>query len=208
MFGAILIGGQSTRMGEWTDKATLLLADGRTMVEHVAAALRALCDDIVFVGAYSPRLAGGGVGESQPARSSGGHPGQARGYLHVADLRPQAGPLGAIEALLASNLADEYLVCPCDVPRITPEVLRLLLAHREAPATVLCIRGREQFEPLPARIASSALPVVRRLLDAGQRSVWRLMEELPAAIVEIDECHAAALRNVNTHDDLKNLNTP
>jgi molybdopterin-guanine dinucleotide biosynthesis protein A len=184
--GAILIGGRSRRMG--ADKATLVLRDGRTMVEHVAEALAELCDEVLLVGSARGNL--------------GGKPGHAGGYVTIADTRTDAGPLGGIEALLMSNHADEYLVCPCDVPAATAHVLRGLLERRDAPATVLRIHGRDHFEPLPARIHADALASVTRLLDSGERSVWRLMEELPAAIVEVGDDAVAALRNINTPDDL------
>jgi molybdopterin-guanine dinucleotide biosynthesis protein A len=179
MSGAILVGGRSTRMG--ADKASLILRDGRTMLEHVATALRTICDRIVLVGEVA---------------------GQVVEYATIADSRPGAGPLGGIEALLGSGVADEYLVCPCDVPDITPHVLRELLKHRDAPATVLRMVGRPRFESLPARISIAALPRVTRLLDSNERSIWQLMEQMSAAIVEVDEHHAAALRNVNTPEDL------
>jgi len=184
VMGAILAGGQSLRMGH--DKAVLPMRDGRSMIEHVADALRAACsnDQIVVVG-------GAAI--------------QARGWLHIDDQRPSAGPLGGIEAILASGLAREYLVCPCDIPAITSDVLRFALQKREAMATVLRVMGREHFEPLPARMAALALPVVRRLLDSGARSVWRLMEGLPAAIVEIDAGRGDALRNINTPEEFDAL---
>lgn len=190
LLGAVLAGGLSSRMG--SDKATLRPDGGQTMLDRAADALRAVCGDVVIVG-----------GQATTLSACDANPGQARGYVVVADLRPSVGPLGGIEALLASNLAREYLVCPCDVPLITPHVLRLLLTHRDAPATVLRIAGRDNIEPLPARIASNALAVVQQLLNSGERSVWKLMEVLPAAIVDIDAHHAATLRNVNTPEDLR-----
>jgi molybdopterin-guanine dinucleotide biosynthesis protein A len=179
--GAILVGGRSERMGR--DKATLLLPDGRVMFEAVAASLRTICDDLVLVGSDNRFK-------------------HAEGYSHLPDLRPGSGPLAGIEALLKSNRAHEYLVCPCDVPLITPTVLMRLLDGRHAKASVLHIAGRESFEPLPARIAADALPVVQSLLDAGSRSVWRLMESLPAHIVHLEAACAATLHNCNKPDDL------
>ena len=194
------------------DKAALRLPDGHTMHEHVADALRMACahESIVIVGAtQSPGLARGSATPVANAPSDDrANPGQARGYVHVADIRPRAGPLGGIEALLASNLAREYLICPCDVPFITPDVLRLLLAQRDKPAAVFQRPGRDDFDPLPARLHCSALPIVRRLLDNEQRSVWKLMEELPAAIIDIDAHQAAALRNINTPEDLAGFGSP
>ncbi len=184
IIGAVLVGGQSTRMGR--NKATLTLPSGCAMVDVVAAALFDVCSEVVFVGGPDTRI-------TRPEA------------LHVADLRHQAGPLGGIEALLASGLAHDYLVCPCDLPRITPDVLRMLLVHRERIATVFRIAGNADVEPLPARIAATALPVARRLLDEGTRSVWKLMRTLPASVVELDAHLAGVLTNVNTPDDLNML---
>jgi molybdopterin-guanine dinucleotide biosynthesis protein A len=194
LLGAILAGGLSSRMGG-RDKASIVLEDGQTMLEHVAAALRLACetDDVAVI-----------VGTKANAAA----PGHALDHVMVPDVREQAGPLGGIEALLASGLAREYLVCPCDMPWITAEVLRVLLQRREATATVLRISGTNRFDPLPARIAASALPLVREQLDAGVRPVWQLMERMPAAVIDIDARHAPSLRNINTPDDLaaKDLN--
>lgn len=181
--GGILIGGQSKRMGR--DKAMLTLPDGRSMMDAVAHAMRAVCEEIVAVGSVDFR--------------------QAKHYVQVPDFRPHAGPLGGIEALLSSEIAHAYIVCPCDLPRINAALLRSLLEHRHTPATVFKIAGSAHFEPLPARIAASALPTVRKMLNDDERSVWRLMERLPAAIIEIDQQSAAALRNVNTPGDFNTL---
>ncbi len=191
LMGAILAGGLSSRMGR--DKTTLTLnrAEGSIrMLDAVGNTLRRVCEQVAVV---------------RPAMASTEREPDSQNYRTVVDLRPHAGPVGGIEALLASNLAREYIVCPCDVPCITSEVLLLLLQHRAAPATVLRIVGQSDFEPLPARIAAAALPTVRHLLDSGRRSVWHLMQELPASIVDIDARHAAALRNVNTPDDLNTI---
>lgn len=194
LMGAILAGGMSTRMGR--DKATLPLnriEGGTRMIDVVANALLRVCDSVAVVhSALTPT--------ADLPRQPGG-----RDLPNVFDLRPHAGPLGGIEALLASNLSREYIVCPCDVPCITSDILRMLLRHRDAPATVLRILGEVEPESLPARIAADALPAVRRLLDGGQRSVWRLMQQLPAAIVEIDAHYAASLRNINTPEDFNTI---
>lgn len=186
VMGAILAGGRSSRMGR--DKATLLLRDGRMMIEHVAATLAGACgNDLILV-------AGGTAIDSTIAK--------VVNMRLIPDLRPQAGPLAGIEAVLASNSTRQYLICPCDVPEITADVLRMLLRNQDAMATVLRIKGRAEFEPLPARITAAALPIVQRLLNENVRSVWRLMETLPAEIIDIDPAHAAAFRNINMPDDL------
>jgi molybdopterin-guanine dinucleotide biosynthesis protein A len=173
--GAILIGGHSSRMG--LSKHLLRLPDGRTMLEHVRQAIAPLCPKVVAI-------------DSQG--------GAAAGETIVRDIRPSAGPLGGIEALLASGIDAQYLICPCDVPLITTDLLRLLLAEAQALASVFRVEGRKDLEPLPARIRAEALPVVRRLLNAQQRAAWKLMRELAPHVVMISEAQAVALHNVNT----------
>lgn len=186
--GAILAGGLSTRMGQ--DKVLLRLRDGRTMLEHVAQAMEGVCSQVVLIGARDP--------------------GQVRGFVVIDDLRPHCGPLGGIEALLASGIdpRGQYLVCPCDVPSLTTSILRLLTISNERATTVFHVQGRSigEIEPLPARISAEALPAVRRLLDAGRRSVWMLMEELQSEVVSLTPDQARQLHNVNTSDDLRMVN--
>lgn len=179
--GAVLLGGRSSRMG--TPKHEMRLEDGRTMFDAVMAALSAICGRVVMVGATSPR--------------------DSRGSMELPDLRPGLGPLGGIEALLASGIDSQYLVCPCDVPLITPDLLRRLVQPGAALATVFQIEGRDVLDPLPARISAEALPIVRRLLDAGERSVWRVMQELRPEVVAITENQAMQLHNVNTPEEFE-----
>lgn len=186
--GAILAGGLSTRMGR--DKATLIMADGRTMIEHVIDALKPLCAQIVIVGPAMPNA--------------------PRELRVINDLRPHCGPLGGIEAVLASGVGREYLVCPCDAPLINTETLRLLLpppsnACGFASATVFRLPGRERFECLPLRINADALAVVREHLDRNEFALWRMIQALDPQIIEIDETQAALLRNVNTPEEFRTI---
>jgi molybdopterin-guanine dinucleotide biosynthesis protein A len=176
--GAILAGGRSTRMGE--PKHSMRLPDGRTMIEHVAEGLRSVCRGMVIVGGpESPR--------------------HAWTHVSVRDLRPDCGPLGGIEALLASGIDEQYMVVPCDVPLMSGDVLELLIsANPQAVAVVFRREGEDEFDPLPARIAASALPVGRELLDRGRRGVHELMRVLDAHEVVLPRSLQAALTNVNT----------
>jgi molybdopterin-guanine dinucleotide biosynthesis protein A/MOSC domain-containing protein YiiM len=104
--GVILAGGLSTRMGQ--AKHALRVGPLETMLEHVRNALQPLCRSIEVVG-----RAGDPTVQST-----------------IVDRRESCGPLAGIEAALASarNPDGEYLVCPCDLPRITSVVLAQLLA--------------------------------------------------------------------------------
>lgn len=96
--GAVLAGGRSSRFG--SDKALAML-DGRTLLDHAAAALGPHCDAVVVVG---------------------------RG--EIADWpRPDMGPLGGIAGALihAANAGfDQVLTAPVDCVRL-PDDLRARL---------------------------------------------------------------------------------
>lgn len=214
--GAVLSGGLSSRMG--SPKQFLRLPDGRMMIDHVIDALAGVCQRILIVGSGTDSTsnqsnADAGTSAASPSpqpsplREREVHSGQVQRYASIPDLRPHAGPLGGIEALLASGIdappggAGQYLICPCDVPLITPAVLSLLAQPSDSPATVFRIEGRDEIEPLPARIGAEALPAVRRMLKTQHRSVWRLMKELQPCIITITARQALQLHNVNTIGD-------
>lgn len=180
--GAILVGGKSARMGQ--PKHAMRLADGRMMIEHVAEALQPVCREIVLLGEVGDDVL----------------PGAKR----IADLHPGRGPLSGIEALLAGGLGDSYLVCPCDVPRMTAELLGKLVVGPPALARVFHVTGRGDPEMLPMWIAAAAAGHVHSTLQSKEPSVWALLKSLgnDVAIVEIDESCGEQLRNVNTPREL------
>ena len=181
MTGAILAGGRSSRMGR--PKQELRLADGRTMVETIAAALKPICRHVVIVGDCD------GL-DNLP---------------RICDARPDHGPLGGIEALLASGIDQNYLICPCDVPLMTADFLSLLARPSAAAATVVRLRSRVEPESLPARVHVAALPLVHALLNGGQRALWALMQALPAEVRVVSDEWAECLRNINTAEDWAHL---
>ncbi len=87
---------------------------------------------------------------------------------------------------------------PCDVPRISVELLRRLIDAPDAPLAALHVEGREHPESLALRISASWLPEVRQLLDDGRRAVHHLFANSGMQCVSISEVDAVALANVNT----------
>lgn len=182
--GAILAGGASRRMGG-TDKATMVLGDGRTMIATVAAALDAVCAEVVILGP----------------------PGVLPGRDVIADAVAEAGPLGGIAALLGSGRAERYLVCPCDVPRITPDLLRRLIDVEAPDGAIVAFRrpGRGGPDGLPAVIPASAAEIARRRAAGDDRSVRGLQAEVGVVEVTLTEAQTRELVNVNTPADAAGL---
>ena len=181
--GAILAGGKSSRFG--SPKHALELPSGLTMIETVAVTMRVVSERIVVVSSFEALA----------------------DVIHIPDIRSEQGPLAGIEALLASGIDTQYLVCPCDLPFVNGELLRALTKPSSAVATILSLEGDdgdkvdESLSPLPMRISVDALNKVRELLDGECRALYRLLELLDVEEVAGPREWSKQLFNVNTQED-------
>lgn len=185
--GAILAGGASRRFGRPKALAEL---GGRSLAERVRDALRAVLPDVVLVGTLP------GLAEhlALPART---------------DREAGRGPLGGIETALA--WAEEEgrpgaLCLACDLPFIAPALLEHLLrrAAGGAEAVVPESGGRRGVEPLCGFYSTAALPAIRAALEAGEQSVFRVLEALRTERVPLAEVQRFGAPDVL----FLNLNTP
>ncbi len=179
--GAVLAGGQSRRMGR--AKHALPLPDGRLMIQAVADVMAQVCQQVVVVGSTEA----------------------LEKLQHIDDLRPGHGPLGGIEALLASGLDTQYLVCPCDVPLVTSTLLNALVVPSSTQATVLRIDGEDTVRPLPARLSAEALGTARTLLDQKRKAVHQLMQCVEIEVLGAPPEWGEHLVNINTPQEYQVL---
>ena len=168
-------------------KEHLVLPDGRLMAQAVGETLQAVCREVVIVGPpESPTWA-------------------AHTWRCVADRTPGLGPIGGIEALLASGLNSGYLLCPSDIPLLSAELLERLLDAGDGDAAVFHVAGQTRPSPLPLRISASCLGAVETLIEAGGRAVHELLDTLDVQCVEVRAQDARELVNVNTLDEYEAL---
>ena len=181
--GAILCGGRSARMG--APKAGMLLPDGRSMLERTRDMLESFCGRVLMLG------------------DSHG----VAGHQCIDDLRPDAGPLGAIESVLASGIGNQYLVVPCDLPLLPAALLTRLLAGDEDGLTCFESPDADHIGVLPCRIGTECLDEVRDLLDSGERAVHRLVERLgpDATRIRLARREVELLTNVNTPEEFERV---
>ncbi len=174
--GFVMAGGRSSRMGE--DK-TRLKVRSHFLVEIVAREVARAAGGVTLIG--KPESFADLPFECLP------------------DLRPGLGPLGGLEAALASQRAELNLIAGCDMPDIQfADLTRLLNVAEESKA--LCVMTRDacgRRHPLCAVYRNDALPVVSAALDAGRLRLLELVEELKAVEVRID----TVLSNVNTPEE-------
>src|SRR5258706_11480273 len=124
--GFVLVGGNSSRMGR--DKAALPLG-GRTMAEHVAAAVAEAAGSATLIG---------------PPERYG-----SLGYPVIPDSRPGLGPLGGIHTALAASHALWNLIAACDLPAISGAFLKELIAAAEASGADCLIPAGPSGRPEP-----------------------------------------------------------
>lgn len=115
----------------------------------------------------------------------------------VAEAEPWEGPLLALHRLMQRHPAQRLLLCPVDMPWLTPEVLRRLLQAAAAePQHIHLAHDGERRQPLLGVYPSQA---TRRddLSAAVQRGERRLQGWLTTQECREVRLEPAALRNVN-----------
>jgi len=183
--GVIQAGGRSTRMGG-EPKALLELA-GKRIVERVVDALSAVLDDLLVV-------------TNTPERYE---------FLRlpmVADRYPDGGSLGGIFTGLEAAGGDAAFTVACDMPFLSPDVVRLVLARAgDADVVIPCVNG--QYETMHALYAKACLAPMEARLRAGQLRIVGFFPdvrvlEIDAAAVARHRAPEVAFMNVNTPDEL------
>ena len=183
--GVVQAGGKSIRMGG-APKALVALG-GRSIIERVVDAVRAVTGDVLIV-TNTPAL-----------------------YAHlglpmVPDVFPDHGSLGGIYSGLAAVPGDAAFTVACDMPFLSVEVVRLV-ASRAAEADVVIPQIAGQWETLHACYAKSCLGPIERRLRSGRLKIIGFFDEV--RVLAITEAQIARLcdpavvfMNVNTPDEL------
>ncbi|UZW54174.1 molybdenum cofactor guanylyltransferase [Sphingobium sp. JS3065] len=156
LLGAVLAGGRSSRFG--SDKALAML-DGRSLLDHAAAALGRHVEAVVVCGRQVPGMTG------------------------LAD-RPEAdmGPLGGLNAALhhaAAQGFDAVLTTGCDVP-VYPDGLAEALIGKGA----AILKGQQLAGFWPASLGTE---LDAHLAEENNRSIYGWLERVRARIVDRPE---------------------
>jgi molybdopterin-guanine dinucleotide biosynthesis protein A len=182
VIGALLLGGESSRMGR--DKAHLEW-QGETWSTRAARCLDALFSEILLVG--------GNPASDAPGRRVPDPPGT-----------PCA--LRGLVGALAAATSERVVVVATDLPLLSPELLLALTAWPERDVVVPCDEGGDH--PLCAIYHTArCLPVARDHLAAGRLSLRELLASLESERVTLRQLGladlgAAPLINVNTPEEL------
>ncbi|PKO15539.1 hypothetical protein CVU37_12900 [candidate division BRC1 bacterium HGW-BRC1-1] len=183
----ILAGGRSSRMG--VAKWAVCLKDGRTMLDHVADALRPL---------------GCPMAVASPPDGLGNAAVLPPDLTLIRDAESFEGPLAALEHLMRQTRADVLLLAGCDQPLLrTDDLRRLLAAATEArrPAFFMSEQG-ERLDPLPGAYHRDQWASMGAALATGVRSPRQWLAEVDCEWVVIDEAGTRAAASFNTREQL------
>jgi molybdopterin-guanine dinucleotide biosynthesis protein A len=178
------------------DKALIALPpDGKIVLQRVLESAAAVADELFVVAPPRPGY-------------------RACGVRLVPERIPGIGPLGGIEAALATARHDRCLVLACDLPLLSAGLLRRLAetpCDRDAlvpisrgSAGLPAGDGASQSQPLVAIYARRCLPRITALIDAGERRPSTLLAHLEVCFLAPDALE-------DSDPDLRsflNLNTP
>jgi molybdopterin-guanine dinucleotide biosynthesis protein A len=177
--GCILAGGKSSRMG--SDKCFLVF-DGLSLIERAVNLLRAVFHTVVVSSGKQRELAFLGV----PI---------------LPDIKKECGPLGGIHAAFVHTGAARLFVLACDMPFVSVELVRHIVAHAGTSATIPTMNGRVQ--PLCGLYERDCLPAIERALEEKRFTVRNIVDELNPTFVAL-----TSELSFFSPDLLDNLNAP
>jgi molybdopterin-guanine dinucleotide biosynthesis protein A len=187
--GVILAGGVSRRLER--NKA-LERIGGKALIERVVGSLVPLTTEVLVV-----------VGRPEQAAALHLPP----SVRVVSDRYPGRGSLGGILSGVDASAEPWSLVVACDMPFLSPELLRHLIGESTNVDAVVPRLGG-QPEPLHALYSKACLAPMERMLRAGQLKIAPLFEAVRVRYVDeetidrIDPRHLSFF-NVNTQADLE-----
>lgn len=159
---AILVGGQSRRMG--ANKALLRLEpDGPTVVESIVRKLGEVADEVFLVGA-------------EPADFA------FLGLPMIPDAIPGTGALGGIHAALRASRNPQVLIVGCDLPFLSVNLLRYMASLPCDYDVLVPMVG--ELQPLHAIYTRTCLPVVEQCLRSGQYQVKGWLAQADVRTIE------------------------
>jgi molybdopterin-guanine dinucleotide biosynthesis protein A len=191
----VLAGGQSRRLGQDKRRLRLWGETGPTLLEHTVGVVAQLCPDVVVV-LNDPQ-----AWPNLPAR-------------FVADVYSDGGALGGVYSGLLAAQRGYALAVACDMPFLSVELLRAMLARPRdydvlvprslRPGTT---RNALDLESLHAIYGQACLEPMRTALESGRRQIAAFFPQVRVAYVEPEETRrfdpaGRSFMNVNTPEQM------
>lgn len=181
--GVVLAGGKSERMGE--DKG-LMPFRGKPLVAYPLQLMEQFCSEIL-------------ISAHNQAYTSFGYP-------VVADQVSGLGPMGGLYSCMLSSANDLHLFLSCDMPLISPAIIRLMLPYAtQYEAVVPSVAG--EIIPVCGFYHKDILPYLSNEIGLSHLKMKRFLSQLNTQVVDVQQPELISLfRNINTPADFDALN--
>lgn len=126
----------------------------------------------------------------------------------ITDIYKRKGPLGGLYAGLFYASFDYAFLCACDMPYLNVEFIRYMMG-RVAGYDIVIPETSEGYFPLHAIYSRRCLPVIKNLLERGDRlkmtGCFKGMRVLfvPESVIATYDPEGVMLLNINTEQDLQ-----
>lgn len=185
VWGCVLIGGRSTRMGR---PKHLIPMQGQTWLELIVRQFQGLVEQVVLVGR----------GEAPPSLAA---------LPVLTDVPGLQGPLAGVLAAFRGHPQASWLVAACDMPYLEREALLWLLSCRgpEVRAVIPDLLGDGQVEPLLAYYDRRCRDLLEGLAAGGSARLSRLAGQAGVVTPQPPAQLHGSWRNLNCPADLRGL---
>ena len=183
IFGVILAGGKSKRMG--FPKENLCLPDGRTMIQHVRDNLIESCEDIIISGGNTDL-----------------------GHVLIKYQKKNIGPLSGILSVLESGKSKSYLVVPCDLPFFNKDAaLPLIKSLKKNPEFNMHFYEEEtgQLQFLPCVITNNIISDIKKTIVQKKYALRQLAKSTKTKKIRAEKKILPRIRSVNTQIEFTEL---
>lgn len=174
--GIVIAGGKSSRMGQ--NKA-LIKYRGIRLIDNAIEILKNFTDSIIVSSNE------GLTGVKYPIK---------------ADEFNNLGPIGGLYSCLLASETDCNIIIPCDVPNISVNLYKELLADCEKFDAVIPVLPDGKYEPLVACYNKSIIPLVEGAIRAIDYKMVNLINKANVKFVRVED--VMQFKNINTPNDL------
>jgi len=205
IFGLILAGGYSRRMGQ--DKAYLKF-HGKPQIEHLYDLLQKYCVKVFISIRPGQKLSFPNTSVGNPENDISGPPTNAFGGDNaIEDIHPfiNIGPLGGILSAMKEHPNADWLVLACDLPFVTDETIQTLLKYRDPQKTANAFISSQDAlpEPLCAIWEGHAYKSILKLFNDGILCPRKVLIKSDAHLLVPHDPHW--LDNINTPEEYKQI---
>lgn len=126
----------------------------------------------------------------------------------ICDLSSRMGPIGGIYSSLLATNSEYLLIASCDIPLISHELVRYLIASASLEQKTVIARVHDKVMPTFAVYHKTDLPLFAQAIAQQDYKLMNVLDTLDCHYLDIPKRFAGELQNINTPSDYQQLQQP